>query len=58
MSPELLSVTSSNARSFRFDGRKYFSEAALSSKEGVRSEDGGILHAGTDGSVGLEEIRR
>ena len=58
ISPELLSVTSSNASSFRFDGRKYFSEAVLSSKEGVRNEDGGVLHAGTDGSVGLGEIQR
>ena len=58
VSPELLSVTSSNASSFRFDGRKYISEAVLSSKEAVRSEDGGILHARADGSVGLEEIQR
>ena len=58
VSPELLSVTSSNAGSFRFEGRKYFSEAVLSSDGGVRTEDGGILHVGTDGCVGLEEIQR
>ncbi|KAJ7372028.1 Breast cancer 2, early onset [Desmophyllum pertusum] len=58
VSPELISVTSSNAGSFRFSGRKYFSEAVLSSEEGVRTEDGGVLHAGADGCVGLEQIQR
>lgn len=58
MSPEVISVTSSSAESFRFPGRKYFSEAALSSGEGVRTEDGGVLHAGSDGCVGLDEIQR
>lgn len=58
MSPEVISVTSSNAESFRFVGRKYFSESVLSSEAGVRTEDGGVLHAGTNGCVGLEEIQR
>lgn len=58
MSQELISVTSSNTESFRFVGRKYFSESVLSSEGGVRTEDGGVLHAGIDGYVGLEEIQR
>ena len=58
VSPELLSVTSSNATSFRFDGKRYFSESVFSSQEGVRTEDGGILHTGMDGVVGLEEFQR
>lgn len=58
MSPEVISVTSLNAESFRFSGRKYFSESVLPSEGGVRTEDGGVLHAGTDGCVGLEEIQR
>ena len=58
VSPDLLSVTSSNAKSLRFDGKRYFSGALMSSKEGVRTEDGGLLHVGTDGCVGLEEIQR
>ncbi|KAJ7311619.1 Breast cancer 2, early onset [Desmophyllum pertusum] len=31
---------------------------SLSSEEGVRTEDGGVLHAGADGCVGLEQIQR
>ena len=58
MSPEIIGVTSSNAESFRFVGSKYFSESVLSSEFGVRMEDGGVLHAGTNGCIGLEEIQR
>ncbi|XP_068719868.1 breast cancer type 2 susceptibility protein-like isoform X2 [Montipora capricornis] len=54
---ELLSVTPFNATSFRFKGDTYFSEAALCDKKGVRTEDGGIVHVGADGGVGLEEIQ-
>ena len=54
----MLSVTSSNAGSFRFMGRKYVSEAVLTGEEGARTEDGGMLYAGDDGMVGLEEIKR
>jgi len=57
VSPEVISVSSSNAGSFRFIGRKYFSESVLTSGGGVRTEDGGVLHAGIDGCVGLEEIQ-
>ena len=58
VSPEITSVSSSNAGSFRFIGRKYFSESVLTSGSGVRTEDGGVLQAGIDGCVGLEEIQR
>jgi len=58
VSQEVISVSSSNAESFRFVGRKYFSESALTSGGGVRMEDGGVLHAGIDGCVGLEELQR
>ena len=58
MSPEVISVSSSNAGSVRFDGRKYLSESVLTSGGGVRTEDGGVLHAGVDGCLGLEEIQR
>ncbi|PFX24656.1 Breast cancer type 2 susceptibility protein-like [Stylophora pistillata] len=58
LSPEVISVTSSNAVSFRLCGRRYLSETALSRGEGVRTEDGGLLHIGSDGCIGLEEIRR
>lgn len=58
VSPEVISVSSSNAGSFRFIGRKYFSESVFTSGSGVRTEDGGVLHAGIDGCVGLEEIQR
>ncbi|KAL9974012.1 hypothetical protein ACROYT_G020541 [Oculina patagonica] len=57
VSPEIISVTSSNAESFRFVGIKYFSESVLSSEASVRTEDGGVLHAGNDGCVALEEIQ-
>lgn len=39
-------------------GRKYFSESVVTSGVGVRTEDDGMLHAGIDGCVGLEEIQR
>jgi len=58
VSPEVISISSSNAGSFRFIGRKYFSESVLTSGGGIRMEDGGVLHAGIDGCVGLEEIQR
>lgn len=58
VSPEVISVSSSNAGSFRFIGRKYFSESVFTSGSGVRTEDGGVLHARIDGCVGLEEIQR
>ena len=58
VSLEVLSVTSSNAGSFRFMGRKYLSEAVLTGEEGARTEDGGVLYAADDGMVGLEEIKR
>ena len=58
VSIEVLSVTSSGAASFRFSGNKHFSEAVLSRNGGVRTEDGGMLHVGTDGNVGLKEIFR
>jgi len=58
VSLEVLSVTSSNGGSFRFMGRKYLSEAVLTGEEGARTEDGGVLYAGDDGMVGLEEIKR
>ena len=51
-------MTPFNATSFRFKGDTYFSEAALCDKKGVRTEDGGIVHVGADGGVGLEEIQR
>ncbi|CAH3115249.1 unnamed protein product, partial [Porites lobata] len=57
VSLEVLSVTCSNAGSFRFMGRKYLSEAVLTGEEGARTEDGGVLYAGDDGMVGLEEIK-
>ncbi|XP_074621370.1 uncharacterized protein LOC141879914 isoform X2 [Acropora palmata] len=55
---ELLSVTSSNAASFQFIASRYFSDSALHSKEGVRTEDGGILHIEENGKIGLEDIQR
>ena len=58
MFPEVISVTSTNAVSFRFCGRKYFSETALSNGGGVRTEDGGVMLVGSDHYVGLEEIQR
>ena len=58
VSLEVLSVTSSNAGSFRFMGGKYLSEAVLTGEEGARTEDGGVLYAGDDGMLGLEEIKR
>ena len=58
VSLEVLSVTSPNAGSFRFMGRKYLSEAVLTGEEGARTEDRGVLHAGDDGMVGLEEMKR
>ena len=56
--PEVISVTSTNAVSFRFCGRRYFSETALSNGGGVRTEDGGVMLVGSDHYVGLEEIQR
>lgn len=55
---ELLFVKSSNAASFQFIANRYFSDSALHSKEGVRTEDGGILHIEENGRIGLEDIQR
>ena len=54
----MLNVTSSNAGSFEFGDRKYFSEAVVTSEGEVRTEDGGILRVRKDGIVGLEEIQK